>query len=409
MKRRDALKLIGGGSLIGLGGCATSAVGVRDGAVRDYGPLFAELERLVREVPIPSLNAAIVRDGRTVFAAAIGYADVETRREIKRDTIQNFGSTTKMVTLTAAMQLVERGRLSLDADVDELLPFSVANPAFPDTPITLRQLLSHRSSVRDDERYEDSYACGQVAVGLGDWLAGYFEAGGAYADWAPGSADKREYSNVGTALVGHMVERASGLEFEEYCRANIFEPLGMERSRFSLDGAAADAMAVPYTVTPEWFGERHFAGRFAKLSRYDLEQRPIEVGAARPFCQYSLPTFPDGGLRSNAREFARFIGAWANGGWSAETGARLLGPESMGFILGEPLVGWERRERFYGDSERSLPGGALVCHNGADPGVGSFAGFRPGTGDGIVFAFNRWFMDHVADAVLEAMLPYLVD
>lgn len=411
--RRDVIRTGGSAAcaaILARGGAAFAASAERSG----YGELFATLERITKKLPVPQINAAIVKDGRIPFAAAIGYADVQDRHEVNSRTIQNFGSTTKPVTMTAALQLVERGQLHLAADISDVLGFEVRNPAFPQTPITLEQLLSHRSSVNDDDRYDLAYRCGTEGPSLAEWLAGYFAPEGSgerFHPWEPGNAEgTRGYSNVGYGLIGLLVERASGLSFEDYCKRHIFEPLAMKRTCFSLDAADAN-LAVPYTVMPEWFvPEKHFRGRFARLSKQSLKERPMRVGDVRPFCQYSLPTAPDGGMRSNAAEFAHFTAAWANGGQDPATGARILESTTVARVIaqdGERPIGWFRKEQYFGDDDRPLPGGPMICHNGADPGIGSFAGFRPETGQGIVFAFNRWFMDDVANTILEAMLPYL--
>lgn len=391
---------------------ACSSVAARISSDRGgYGDLFAQLERIVRDMGVPSINAAIVRDGQVRFSAAVGYADVDQRREIGTATVQNFGSTTKMVTMTAALQLVERGQLSLDDPIDALLAFRVRNPAFPDVPITLGQLIDHRSSVADDDSYDLGYQCGSSTISLEDWLRTYFDVASdeRFKDWEPGT--HRAYSNVGYGLIGLLIEKASDLSFDEYCRTNIFAPLGMTRSHFAPDATAYD-YAVPYTVTPDWFdADRHFRGRFARLSRFNPSERPIVVGDARPFCIYSTPTPPDGGLRTNAGEFAKFIAAWANNGTDLASDTFLLRTDTVEKVVtpsdDNGFSGLMMQRAYFGDSGRLLPGGPLVGHQGADPGVGSFAGFRPNSGDGLVFAFNSWFMDEIGNALLDVMLPYI--
>ena len=146
------------------------------------------------------------------------------------ESILNIGSVSKLVTSTAALLLWEKGKIDLDGDVSQYLPFSVEHPS-GGGPITVRQLLTHTSGLQDGEYYDDSYACGDPVVSLEKWLRGYLVEGGPYYDegnfleQAPGTTF--EYSNVGYGLLGLIVQQVSGQNFTTFTRENIFEPLGM--------------------------------------------------------------------------------------------------------------------------------------------------------------------------------------
>src|ERR1700730_3807699 len=95
-------------------------------------------------------------------------------------TVQNLGSISKTVVATSVMQLWEKGKFQLDDDVNDRLPFVVRSPSHPETPITYRLLLTHRSGIADSLAYRSSYVCGDPTISLEDWLKGYFTPGGRY-------------------------------------------------------------------------------------------------------------------------------------------------------------------------------------------------------------------------------------
>lgn len=98
---------------------------------------------------IVGVGAAIILDKKIVWQRGYGFADKERALPFTKDTIINIGSVSKTVTGAAVMRTVQDGKLSLDANVNEYLPFNVSNPRFPDAPITIRQLATHTSSITD--------------------------------------------------------------------------------------------------------------------------------------------------------------------------------------------------------------------------------------------------------------------
>ncbi|HEX7850758.1 MAG TPA: serine hydrolase domain-containing protein, partial [Sphingomonas sp.] len=102
--------------------------------------------------PVASVRVTFDRKGET-SAHAEGFADPAVNRGVTPDDPVRIASISKLVTTIAVMRLVERGTLDLDSDVSKWLGYSFRNPAFPDTPITLRLLLSHRSSLTDTIDY----------------------------------------------------------------------------------------------------------------------------------------------------------------------------------------------------------------------------------------------------------------
>jgi CubicO group peptidase (beta-lactamase class C family) len=339
----------------------------------------------MRAAHIPGLSIAVINHGELVHTAGFGLSDIAAGRAMTPQTLINVGSVTKTITCTAVMQTYERGKLGLDAPIDEHLPFRVRNPVFPDTPITPRQLPTHTSSIADGLAYELSYLCGDPRVTLLEWLQQYFTVNGKNYDaaknfngWAPGGP--YAYTNVGYGVLGLLVEQVNGVSFADYCNERIFVPLGMNNSRFLLADLPREQHATPYA-----FVDREEA---AKLELLEPGWSPprghnkIQV----PHCLYSFPTMPDGLARTSAAELARFLLAWMRGG--ALEGARILRADNVETALSDQHV---RDTRPYNPVQGLAwyQQQTVWQHHGGDPGVTAYMGFRPADNRGLVVLANR--------------------
>jgi CubicO group peptidase (beta-lactamase class C family) len=117
--------------------------------------LDAELAAIVsdRDHPLASLSVVAIRDGRIVYERQFGYRSIAEADPANASTLYRVASITKLVTALGVMRLVEEGRLDLDEDISTYLGASIRNPHFPLVAITLRMLLAHTSSLRDDAGY----------------------------------------------------------------------------------------------------------------------------------------------------------------------------------------------------------------------------------------------------------------
>jgi D-alanyl-D-alanine carboxypeptidase len=132
--------------------------------------------------------------------------------------LMRVASISKLVTALGAMRLVERGKLSLEADVSKQLGFKLRNPNFPNTPITLAMLLSHSSSLRDGETYWAEHP---------DTLASIFGKDSAHfaKDQPPGAYFT--YTNLNYGVIAQLIERASGQRFDIYMQREVLGPLDL--------------------------------------------------------------------------------------------------------------------------------------------------------------------------------------
>ncbi|HTO24697.1 MAG TPA: serine hydrolase domain-containing protein [Gaiellaceae bacterium] len=230
--------------------------------------LASELDGLVRreqrDKRLPSVAAAVVRDGDTVWETAVGAADVAEKRDATPETQYRVGSITKTFTAAAVMHLRDAGKLGLDDTLDVHIPGAAHAP-------TIRGLLSHTSGMQretqDDGWLTLRFAPAEELVAtLGD------------AEQVLPSGARYHYSNLAFALLGIVVERASGVPYTEYVRTRILDPLGLRRITFEPEQPAAvgylvDAFregAVPErgVETGAWISAGQMWGTVGDLCRW---------------------------------------------------------------------------------------------------------------------------------------------
>jgi N-acyl-D-amino-acid deacylase len=196
---------------------------------------------LMRKYAIPGGAVAVLRDGRLIYARGFGYADVETKTPVQPDALFRIASVSKPITGVAIMRLVGEGKLKLD---DRVAPFiahlTPAQGASVDPrweQITVRQLLNHTGGWdRDkpnggfDPMFRPAIAAtavGAPAPASAETIIRYMK--GMPLDFNPG--EKHVYSNFGYAILGRVIERLSGMPYEEYVRARVLQPVGAHRTR----------------------------------------------------------------------------------------------------------------------------------------------------------------------------------
>ncbi|HEY0596946.1 serine hydrolase domain-containing protein [Sphingopyxis sp.] len=166
----------------------------------------------------------VVKDGKVLTQRGFGYADVGSRRPVDPETtLFRQASVSKLITWTAVMQLVEQGKVDLDRDINAYLDFKI--PPFAGKPVTMRNLMTHTGGFDEVQRGLNSYDPKKIPS-LGDALKRQVP----YRIYAPGTTPA--YSNYGTSLAGYIVERVSGLPYDDYVERHIFAPAGMTRSSF---------------------------------------------------------------------------------------------------------------------------------------------------------------------------------
>jgi len=191
---------------------------------------------------IAGATLAVVKDGEIFFTKGYGYADVEERTPVDPErTLFRPGSVSKLFTWTAVMQLVEQGKIDLDADINIYLRDFKIPQTYPE-PVTMTHLLTHTAGF-EDVINEMGARSPEDLVPLAEFLARKMPA----RVRPPGKLTS--YSNYGTALAGYVVEKIAGVPFEDYVEENIFKILDMQHSTFRqpLPSHLADYMSGGYT------------------------------------------------------------------------------------------------------------------------------------------------------------------
>lgn len=176
-------------------------------------------EASVAETPVPA-TVVVAFDREAIDPLIVeGVADRSNGRLVEANDPVRIASISKLIMALAAMRLAEEGVVDLDADVSGYLGYEVRSPGYPDTPVTLTQLLSHRSGLRD---------AGGYVISLGEGLEDKLEDPASwYADAAPGDAPF-EYANIGSPVVASVLEAASGERFDALLDRLVFDPLEID-------------------------------------------------------------------------------------------------------------------------------------------------------------------------------------
>lgn len=222
------------------------------------------LEKTVAHHQLSGLAVRLIENNETTIDLSTGFADIGRQIPITDSTIYRIASISKTITALAVMHLYEQGKADLDKDVEVYLGWPLRNPEYPETPITLRMLMSHRSSIRDGKGY------GKFSSDMNTkntYIKDLFTPGGSYysedmfANHAPGTYFS--YTNCTWGLIASVVEAIAGTTLEDYCIENLFKPMEMD-ARFDPSGIPnTNNIAVLYRATNgEWEPQTdHFKGQ----------------------------------------------------------------------------------------------------------------------------------------------------
>ena len=249
-------------------------------------------EAQMNRLHIPGLVLTVVKDGEAILTKGFGWADMESGTPVAAEkTVFRVGSVSKLFTATALLQLAERGRIDLNADVGRYLNPVKIDESFRE-PVTAAHLLTHTAGF--DDRYIGIAARRRVdRLPLPEYIA---------ARLPPRIRPPGEliaYSNHGYALAGLLVEEISGVPFESYVDEHIFRPLRMTRTSFELPARLKTDLAVGY---------RYLKDEYLPAS-YDY-----------------FNVAPASSLSSTATDMARFLIAQLQDG--SYQGARILSSET---------------------------------------------------------------------------------
>jgi len=241
--------------------------------------LRKSIQKEVKTNRIPSLVAIILNEDGIQEKFIYGYYNTEYKKVPSLSTSYLLASLSKTITATAVMQLVQEGKINIENDINEYLPYSLRNPRDDKTPITTYMLLTHRAGLaepkeKEEPEYYTLFFPESSTPELGDWLKNYLYPKKSIFPapiWITYPGRKVFYSNMSGALLGYLVECVSGQSFSSYCREYIFKPLRMSNTDFSLNFLEIDNVAIPYHIDQSAFRHYRIAGYPATTLRASAE------------------------------------------------------------------------------------------------------------------------------------------
>jgi len=317
----------------------------------------------------------VVKDGQVLTQKGYGFSDVQKRTPVSPETTMfRPGSVSKLFTWTAVMQMVEQGKIDLDADVNNYLDFKI--PPRDGKPVTMRQILTHTAGFQETVRHlihpnADKLVPLEkfVKVSLPDRI---FDAGTTPA-----------YSNYATALAGYIVARRSGMSFDDYVEKNIFQPLGMNHSSFR--------QPLPKKLQP-FMSQGYRGASSPKAEKFEI-----------------VDPAPAGSLSASGADMAKFMIAHLN------NGAGLLKPETAKLMHEyrlDVVPGLHRMA--LGFYEQNINGHRGLAHGGdtslfhsdltlfIDDGVGLFVSVNSAGGEGAPRALRERLFDEFGNRYFPA-------
>jgi CubicO group peptidase (beta-lactamase class C family) len=335
-----------------------------------WQPLFGQSEKMlndidsiIKEHEVVGLSVAVVKKGKLIYTHSFGYKNKENNELLTDNSLFRIASISKSFSATSIMQLVEAGKLSLDDDISDLIGFRVRNPKYPDRVITLRMLMSHRSSINDSQGYFSFDAINPAKNP--DW-------GKCYNDYAPDSGYM--YCNLNYNIVGAVIERRSGERFDQYVKKHVLDPLGLYGG-YCVDSLDSSRFATLYEYNDSL---KQFTPAPAAYNPRSEEIRNYVMGVSTPVFS------PTGGMKISAPDLARYMIMHMQQGKS--NGKRIISKKSAA-IMQTP-----RGKEGYGlallRTEKLIAGQEMRGHTGSAYGLYSAMFFQPKKKFGFVVINN---------------------
>ena len=253
----------------------------------------------MNKAQVVGMQLGYIKEDGTTWIGSYGKLNFNTGERINDSTLFMIASCSKPVTALAILKLYNDKKLDLDNEINDYLPFDIYNPNYRNKSITIRMLLAHTSSLKDNWKVLDPLYTtddgGDSPIQLIDFIKDYFTNQGKYY-YEDANFFKQEpgqywdYSNMGYALLGLIIEQVSGKDFSEYMRDDIFNPLNMKDSYWFLKDISHKKIARPHTLP---------------------ENKKDSIKILK---HYGFPDFPDGQLRTTARDYLKFVQLILNNG-----------------------------------------------------------------------------------------------
>lgn len=360
--------------------------------------LSTQFEDLYHKGGFPGIAISLINKDSIIFIKGMGYADLEEKKAYTENTIHPIASISKTFVGVALMKLVEQGKLDLNEKINDILPYPIVNPHFPEDDILVKHLATHTSTIPhyfDD--FEKSYWLlepntiqkGEIPeenynflasiennqpLSLDQYVRNVCTQNGKWYDEKnfekakPGQFYR--YSNVGTSVAARIIEIRSGKSFSDYTKEFILRPLNMSTSAWFYEDVDTTLLSKPFCADNRDAPTRHYV-----------------------FPRNTYQGYPEGHLISSVADLSKYMMEMLKGYQGQGT---ILGKTSYQKLFEPQLTDDNYVER--DDSEFStrynvgifwgISGKGYIMHNGGEIGVFSFAYFNHETGMGGVGMCN---------------------
>ena len=322
------------------------------------------IQSIMQSSPVVGLSVAVVKNNKVIYNHSFGFKDVEKQLPLTNASIFRIASISKSFTTTAIMQLVEEKKIRLDQDISELVGFKVRNPVYPNTVITLKMALSHRSSINDSEGY---FSLDAIDPAKNPNFAKCYNA------YEPDKGYM--YCNLNYNLAGSILEKVTGVRFDKYIQQQILQPLGLYGG-YNVNELDSQLIAKIYEFNKETQGftlsPNAYAPRTEEINNYTMGR--------------TTPIFsPTGGMKISANDLAKYMIMHSQ-----------LGKYKDGRIISKKLSQQMQEiiseEENYGmaleTTTQLIPGKTMIGHTGVAYGLYSIMFFEPKEKIGFVVISN---------------------
>ena len=322
------------------------------------------IRAIMSQTNVVGVSVAVVKNNKIIYTQSFGLKNIEANTPLTDDCIFRIASISKSFSATSIMQLVEAKKLSLEDDASNLLGFTLRNPKFPDKVITLKMLLSHRSSINDSEGYFSLDSINPVTN------PDYAKC---YNNYEPGTGYM--YCNLNYNMTGAIIEKYSGERFDQYVKHHVLDPLNIYGG-YCVDSLDKNRFATIYEFNKETGKFINSPNAYAPRSE---EIADYAMGKTTPIFS------PTGGMKISATDLAKYMIMHMNLGKA--NGKRIISKRSAR-LMQTPLSSDENYGLALLKTDKLIEGKTLTGHTGSAYGLYSTMFFEPNEKFGIVVISN---------------------
>ena len=351
------------------------------------------LNKIEASKVLPGFVVSVFDESEIFMQEGFGYANVENKKSYNPETVQLIASISKSITAVAIMKAMEMGYFKLDDLINDHLPYKIINPNFPDEGITIRHLLTHSSSLDDPDNYDHGYVFqtpldaknwpsthhkyfpylnNNEQMSLSDFVTAITSPKGKWYNQTEMFTKEKpgtnfEYSNLGFALLGQILEITTKEQFKVFTQKHILDPLEMKSSTWELEKVDAKHHSTYY------------------LENYN------------PCPNYVINSIPDGGLYTNVIDLTKFLqeamkGYAGHGTILTQSSYTEMFKSQSNLFEIDGGLGWD------------LSFACCIGHAGNDYGTSTFMFFEPNTGIGrIIFSNVSMEIEEIQNAMYGMM------